>query len=120
VLVTADAILAELEEKLHASRIVRRYHLTEEQIAAVLRLLRSEAELVPVAPGAVGSGQVASGGKHASRVCRWYVVTAIGNPRLPHGTVANSTAKGWTYTVSSRIGNSGRSCGWSGNCATHR
>lgn len=46
ILKTSVAIIADVEEKLRSSRIVRRYRLTEEQIGWILALLRTQAELV--------------------------------------------------------------------------
>ncbi len=46
----ADVMLVELEQKLRTSRIARRYHLTDEEIAAMLGLLRAEAERVTLSP----------------------------------------------------------------------
>lgn len=47
-LVTSEGILVEVEEKLRSPRIAGKYRLSEDDILAVLALLRTQAELVLV------------------------------------------------------------------------
>ena len=52
-LVTADGIIAEVDEKLHSTRIRTKYHLTEALIGTAIDLLRMQAEVVRVPARAV-------------------------------------------------------------------
>lgn len=52
-IVLSDGIIAEVEEKLHYSRIAIKYKLTEEKIQTAITLFRTQTELVSVSPQAI-------------------------------------------------------------------
>lgn len=52
-LVISDGIIAEVEEKLHYSRISTKYHLTEKKIQTVVTLLRTQTEMISISPQAI-------------------------------------------------------------------
>lgn len=52
-IVVSDGIIAEVEEKLHYSRISIKYHLTEKKIQTAITLFRTQTELVSVSPQAI-------------------------------------------------------------------
>ena len=49
-LVISSGIIVEVEEKLHYSRIQKRYNLTEQEIQTAIATLKTGAQLIPVSP----------------------------------------------------------------------